>query len=197
MNPLNIVGQKFNKLLCVERAENVGRAAGFVFKCDCGRLVLLSGSAVKSGDRKSCGDKIHRLKTSHLRNHPLYDVWKGMKARCRDKNHVGYKIYGGRGVKVCEEWAKDFISFYNWCMANGWEHGMDIDKDIKGNGLLYSPETCSIITGVENSRATRATKLDYDKVKEIRESTLPYKELAKKYGVHLSSIQRVKSHKSW
>lgn len=80
----------------------------------------------------------------------LYGVWYQMKLRCYDKAHKSYGVYGAKGVMVCDEWKDSFVPFYNWAMANGWKEGLQIDKDIKGNGLLYSPATCSIITRIEN-----------------------------------------------
>ena len=57
---------------------------------------------------------------------------------------------------VSDEWKNDFKSFYDWCMANGWRRGLEIDKDIKGNGLIYSSEMCCIVTRKENANKKRS-----------------------------------------
>ena len=44
-------------------------------------------------------------------NHPLYNTWKNMKYRCNDPNCRQYNDYGGRGIKVCEEWKDSFWLF--------------------------------------------------------------------------------------
>ena len=44
---------------------------------------------------------------------PEYNAWILMKARCHNKNHPRYKEWGGRGIKVCDEWRSTFLSFYN------------------------------------------------------------------------------------
>ena len=43
--------------------------------------------------------------------HELYKVWDSMKQRCYNQNNPGYKNYGGRGIKVCDEWLNDFKRF--------------------------------------------------------------------------------------
>lgn len=53
--------------------------------------------------------------SSHKRSGTrLYNIWNGMKQRCRDKNHIKYKNYGARGIRVCDDWLHDFMNFYNW-----------------------------------------------------------------------------------
>lgn len=76
-----------------------------------------------------------------------------------NKKHVSYKYYGGKGCKVCPEWL-NYDVFSEWCINNGWADGLQIDKDIKGNGMLYSPETCVFVTAYENS-INRSTSKKY------------------------------------
>lgn len=35
----------------------------------------------------------------------LYNTWKGIRQRCTNPKATGYKYYGGKGIKVCEEWS--------------------------------------------------------------------------------------------
>ena len=65
------------------------------------------------------------------------------------------KRYGAIGVTMCDEWKDDVEAFYDWCMANGWNTSLVLDKDIKCkelgiNPAVYSPETISMITAQEN-----------------------------------------------
>ena len=46
------------------------------------------------------------------KNRKLYRVWGGMLSRCNNPNHPLYKNYGGRGIKVCDEWKNDFTTKY-------------------------------------------------------------------------------------
>lgn len=70
----------------------------------------------------------------------LYRIWKNMKDRCNKPKHHNYERYGGRGIRVCEEWQNDFMAFYTWAMANGYQEDLTIDrKDNDGN---YEPSNC-------------------------------------------------------
>lgn len=67
-----------------------------------------------------------------------YSRWHGMMKRCCNPKCPRYLDYGGRGVKVCDEW-QDFQVFAQWFSENNVE-GWVMDKDLHG-GLIYSPET--------------------------------------------------------
>ncbi len=73
---------------------------------------------------------------------PYYCVWYNMLRRCysecSQKRDTTY-----RGCRVCEEWHL-FSVFRKWMVTQDWQ-GKEIDKDIFGNGKLYSPETCCFI----------------------------------------------------
>lgn len=52
-------------------------------------------------------------------------------------------------TNVCEEWLI-FSNFNRWMETKDWE-GKHLDKDLLGDGTLYSPETCCFIDPVLNS----------------------------------------------
>lgn len=109
-------------------------------------------------------------KVNHgLCGHKLYVAWNRMIDRCFNKNNISYKYYGGRGVRVCKEWAEAFLPFYNWAMANGWSEGLELDKDIKGDGKLYSPETCCFVTRTKNRNRKRSNVVYNGQRYSIRE----------------------------
>ena len=89
----------------------------------------------------------------------LFSTWKPLMQRCYRKTNSNYSYYGGRGVYVCDEW-HNFMTFAEDVQSlDGWEHklndraGFQLDKDIKGNGFVYSPEVCSWVSKSQNMRA--------------------------------------------
>jgi len=156
------VGKKYGRLKITANLPNNKRHLHKVTAiCDCGTIKDYYLSNVTSGKTVSCGcfnrqmssERYKVLNLSHgLSSHPLSRVYAAMISRCYDANDISYKRYGGKGVTVCDEWLDDFISFYNWAINNGWQEGLQLDKDINGNSKLYSPETCIFVTRKINCR---------------------------------------------
>lgn len=48
---------------------------------------------------------------------------------------------GYENTRVCEEWLNK-AKFYDWFLANWPGEGWEIDKDLLGDGSIYSPEYC-------------------------------------------------------
>lgn len=128
-----------------------------IAECRCGTIKeYFLNNLVRKNHTTSCGCHKKEVAGDAVRTHglsgkhPLHKLWAAMKRRCYNVRADDYPRYGGRGVIVCEEWKNNFLSYFNWCIANGWKQGLNIDKDKIGTGLLYSPETCCIITCKEN-----------------------------------------------
>jgi hypothetical protein len=54
---------------------------------------------------------------------------------------------------MCDEWLKDPASFIYWCVFNGWQEGLQLDRIDNNKG--YSPDNCRFVTPKENLRNTR------------------------------------------
>lgn len=79
-----------------------------------------------------------------------------MKNRCYYNKYPRYGDYGGRGIKVCDEWRDDFMNFYNWSMNNNYNDNLTIDRiDVDGD---YEPLNCRWVTSKENGRNKRNNK---------------------------------------
>lgn len=147
-NFIDLTGQRFNKLLVLEYVYTKNGQVYWKCQCDCGNIKNITGSHLRTGHTKSCGClqkeiTIKRLEqqTKHgLRHTRIYETWVNMKTRCLNKNNKNYSNYGGRGIKVCDKWKNDFMSFYNWAMENGYRDDLTIDRiDVNGN---YEPNNC-------------------------------------------------------
>lgn len=128
-----------------------------ICKCTCGVVRSYTVHNMVNGSTLSCGC-LHRkiireqfLKYPNSNKHILVS-YRCMMKRCYLKTDQAYKLYGGNGVSVCKEWIDDYYSFEKWSLDNGWAKGLVIDKDILGNGKLYSPEMCKWATQKENSQ---------------------------------------------
>ena len=144
-----MIGKRFGKLTVLELSEYRGgnnRDKYYICQCDCGEITQLMGTAIRRKNRptlncKQCGDK---KKVKHgMRGTKLYKAWDSMKYRCYNENCNHYKIYGGRGIIVCDEWLdkeNGFLNFMNWSFENGFDEYKSIDRiDNDGN---YEPDNC-------------------------------------------------------
>ncbi len=104
-----------------------------------------------------------------------------MKQRCYNSKKKEYKNYGGRGIKICDEWLNDFMNFYNWAISNGYQDDLTIDRiDVNSN---YYPENCRWITKTLQNKNTRYT----NKIKEENE-VLTLNDWVKKHKTSKSTI---------
>ena len=82
------------------------------------------------------------------RDKRLYGLWNSMLHRCENPKREKFKIYGARGISVCEEW-HDPTVFMDWAYANGYSPRLQLDRvDNDGN---YCPENCRFVTPSQNS----------------------------------------------
>lgn len=199
---LDLTGRVYGRLLFIKRTT-AGKHSKALFKCECGNEKEIVISVVISGKTTSCGCFRKESIFKHgLRTHPLYAVWLQMNYRCTCIRSVDYSNYGGRGVRVCHEWKKDFPCFYNWALSNGWHKGMSLDKNIKArrmgvDPLLYSPEFCSFVTQKENVQNIRTAKINILTAAEIRGSDKNTSELMKTYNVSRTTINTIRRNESW
>ncbi len=76
--------------------------------------------------------------------HPVYKIWRAIKQRCYNPKDTAYKNYGMRGIKICEEWLKNPVTFCEWAIANGWKKDLVFDRT--NNNGNYEPNNCRFVT---------------------------------------------------
>lgn len=142
----HLEGMRFGRLCVTEYAGKVdGHRGMWKCLCDCGATALYSSQALLSGGALSCGCYRKEKHLVHGQSKTrLYRVWKGMRNRCNNPNSPAYSLYGGRGIKVCDEW-DDFKPFMEWAFASGYDpmlpaNECTIDRiDPDGD---YRPDNC-------------------------------------------------------
>ena len=95
------------------------------------------------------------------RREKLYHIYYGMKSRCYNKNNPKYAIYGGKGIRICDEWDNNYESFKQWSLNNGYYESNEprrLSIDRIDSNLGYSPENCRWITFSENSGRANINK---------------------------------------
>ncbi len=118
----------------------------------------------------------------------LYRIWTQIKTRCNNTNYEHFNRYGGRGIKICNEWANDFLRFKEWSITHGYNDNLEIDRiDNDGN---YEPSNCRWQTRTKQVRNRSNTiYLEHKGVKKT------LKEWCEIYGIKYKlAHQRYKKH---
>lgn len=110
---LNLLNQKFGKLLAIEKAPNKGNKTAWKCVCDCGNITISRTSDLALGKSQSCGCVRLQKTTKHgLVKSIAYKRWQSMLGRCFQPSTFQFAQYGGRGITCDVSW-KIFTNFHN------------------------------------------------------------------------------------
>lgn len=159
------IGESFERLTVIGPLFSIPGSRGrrdrwCVMECRCGNHFAAMYSMAK-GFIKSCGCQraisAREKNTRHgLYRHPAMPSYRAMVRRCCCEKDQAYKNYGGRGIRVCDEWLRDVGKFIAWAEVNGHATGLEIDReDNDGN---YEPGNCRWVTPAQNCRNRRSNR---------------------------------------
>lgn len=176
----NIIAGKSSSCGCVNRVAtpNAGETVGewtvleridsnfALVECSCGKIArryvytlgkdsVSCGHPVASGFMTKYG-KSSRARGNHGRERSkLKRTYGLMLERCSD---LTTSTYGGKGVRVCEEWLEDIDAFITWAIDNGYKAGQRLQLDRIDSTGNYEASNCRWVTPTENTRNRSNTR---------------------------------------
>jgi len=161
-----VLGNKYNRLEVIDDLIywEVGKRRKVLCRCSCSDKTekLVGLAQLINGNTKSCGCIQKEITVARNFKHgyserknkdPLYDLWGNMCNRCLNEDNESYKNYGGRNITICDKWRYNSKNFIEWCLENGWEKGLTIDR--VNNDGNYEPGNCQFVTRQVNNENRR------------------------------------------
>lgn len=150
--------------------------------CECGNYKTIQLDNLKSSHTTSCGCHKTMARFKHgYSHHPLYKVWEGIVNRCCTVTSSAYKYYGGRGIKICDEWRKSPKAFVEWGIENNWAIGLTIDR--QNNDGDYEPNNCRLV-----SQLIQAGNTSKNRLFTINGETKCLSRWASEYGIDKTTL---------
>jgi hypothetical protein len=189
----NVTGLRSGKLVAMKIVGKRGKQNLWECACDCGSITTAIATQIAKGTKTSCGckrkeprkprpDLVKRNKENAIHgqtNSRTYSSWRALKFRCENKDNKDYPNYGGRGIKVCDQWSKSFSEFLRDMGER--PEGTSIDRiDPDGN---YEPGNCRWASNKKQSNNKRCNVFV-----EYEGKTMTVTEWAKEYGLEVKTL---------
>jgi hypothetical protein len=157
---IDLTGRVFTYITVLSRAPKQGHSAHWNCRCKCGKELVVRGQELRNGNVKSCGCYSHSLMvlnnirkgvTHGDKKHPLYAIWWGMIRRCEYPGAPNYRLYGARGIRVCDAWKNMSRFIEDLGERPGKEYTLD-RIDVNGH---YEPGNVRWATASQQARNRR------------------------------------------
>lgn len=111
------IGARFGRLEVIGLAPRKGSDRALICRCECGVERSFRIKNLRAGTTRSCGclaqefigEHLNKFRTKHGHAKkgnlsPTFNTWNGMIGRCKNPKSNRFDLYGGRGIRVCEQW---------------------------------------------------------------------------------------------
>lgn len=191
---IDLTGMVFNKLTMLEYIGPCKHGGSmWLAKCDCGNTTMVRSLYARSGHTQSCGcfvlQKLAEANTTHGESKSIeHSIWRKMIERCDNPRCKGYAYYGGRGIKVCQQW-RQFANFLS-DMGRRPSKNFSIDRiDVNGD---YGPLNCRWAS--QNVQSNNKTNNLYLKIGGL---SLTAAQFARIYNIPAGRIVQRKTQLKW
>lgn len=182
-NIVRMEGKRFGALTVLRREGRIMRRAGWRCRCDCGKEVVVDGTKLRQGQKKSCSIGHYFRQPLSLVSGAERRCWDAMLQRCYNPKTKSFKNYGGRGIRVARQWRNSFQQFLaDVGPRPSSKHSLDRYPDNNGD---YEPGNVRWATKSEQARNTRVTvRVVVDGVQ------IPLKDYTEKLGIEHRLVRK-------
>lgn len=203
MPRIDITNKRYGMLTAlteVEKPEHLTTKHRYwLCKCDCGKEKILLMGALRSGNTKSCGCNKgnfcsqkalgHGHSTTRGGKSLTYESWTGMRSRCNNPKQSGYKNYGARGIKICDEWNSSFEAFLK---DMGDRPSLEYSLERKNNDGNYCPENCKWALRID-----QANNKTNNRIICFDNKTMTFVQWARFLGISEQTLRSRIDHLGW
>lgn len=190
------IGDRFDRLVVLGLSRRTPQKYFVWCQCDCGNVKEFCTSDLVSGRVHSCGcfakEILVKRGENKIKEKKLHEVFLSIKQRCNNPRSKSYKNYGGRGIKVCDEWGDrkfGYRRFEKWALGNGYREGLSIDRIDNDKG--YSPENCRWADWKTQSNNKRTNR-----VFDVDGAEMTLKQISESFGVPYDLL-RLRIKRGW
>ncbi len=184
-----MTGQRFGLLTVEHRVDGPNRRrTWWQCRCDCGATAVKMGKYLRNGDTRSCGCVQRKYRATGAVKHggarigrltPEYISWRDAKERCANPHKRTYRLYGGRGIRMCDAWRTDFAAFRRDMGPR--PAGYSLDRiDVDGH---YEPGNCRWVSQMDQCNNQRRN-IRYS----IGDESLTMAQIARRFAINYHSL---------